>query len=172
MPGEEKLRVNYYVGSLLAQGGEVRVDDSKIIFSPTSALDKAMGAKDIEIPFRDINALEHKGQLLRTFNIKTGDRTHKFEGSQAKKLAELLEGALNEKGLMTAIQIEKKSEDKLQKFSPESFSVPACGKCSKTLRPDYAFCPYCSASVKSLCESCHRIIEEDWVACPYCGKKK
>ena len=170
MPNVLKLRVNYYVGAMLAQGGEVWLDPSKIIFSPTSALDKAMGAKDIEIPFTEIRSMAHKGDLLRVFIIKTDQKTHKFEGSQAKRLADLVESALKEKGLMKNVIFEKK-ETGLNGGSDSYPSATLCHQCSSLLKPEYAFCPYCGTSIKPACPSCHRMTQTDWAACAYCGSK-
>lgn len=172
MPNEQKLRLNYFVGAALAQGGEVRLDGTKIVFFPTSALDRAMGAKEVEIPYQQIRALEHKGELLRTFNIKTDQKVYKFEGSQAKKLAELLEKNLKESGFMDNIQFDKKSAAPSPQAAPSWAGLSPCKNCSKSLKPDYAFCPSCATPVKPVCKSCHRATEKDWVVCAYCGQKE
>jgi ATP-dependent Clp protease ATP-binding subunit ClpB len=65
MPKSPIFRINHYVGAVLAQGGNIWLDDSMIVFSPTSAIDRAMGAKDVHIPFQNIQHMEFKGELLR-----------------------------------------------------------------------------------------------------------
>lgn len=169
MADDKKLRVNYYVGALLAQGGEVRVDDSKIVFSPTSAIDRAMGAKDVEIPFQNIQGLEQKSDISRTFHIKTGERVHKFEGSQARELAKLLEQTLQSKG--HKIKFEKKETELTGSGSLPLSTTGVCPTCAKYIKNDFAFCPYCERSLKPLCKSCHRTLEPDWKLCAYCGTK-
>jgi len=158
----QKLRINYYVGSMLAQGGDVWLENSKIRFSPTSALDKAMGAKDIEIPFNEIRILEHRGDLQRTINVKTDKKVHKFEGSNARKLTEMLEKSLKTAGLLPKIQIEG---------DVISGSLLHCAQCTRSLKSDYAFCPFCATEAKANCPSCHRHLESGWVACATCGMK-
>jgi len=162
MPAEKSLRLNYYVGSLLAQGGDVRVEGSKIIFLPTSALDIAMGAKPVEIPFQSIKGLEHKGEFLRTFNVKTDDGVHKFEGSQAIKLAELLEASLREEGMADNIPFER---------AQPAETLIKCPKCSKQVKSEFTFCPSCGTSINTTCKSCKKKVEEDWAMCAFCGNK-
>jgi hypothetical protein len=143
MPDKENLRVNYYVGSVLAQGGEVRLEGGKIIFSPTSSIDRAMGAKEVEIPFQKIRGVEHKGEFLRTFTIKTEEKTHKFEGSQARKLAELLEKELKNQGLIANIPFEKTTDNLNLKVKPQAPTEKPCIQCKKSLKPEFFFCPFC-----------------------------
>ena len=157
----EKIRVNYYVGAMLAQGGEAQILDSKIVFSPTSALDRAMGAKDVEISFGDIRTLKQSGELSRTFQIGTIQKVHKFEGSQVRRFAENLAVTLKKQDLMAKIQFE--IDDGL-------LSQTRCTQCAKTLKDDYVFCPHCGSAAKSACKSCRRIIQDDWATCAYCGQ--
>lgn len=158
MPKSEVFRINYYVGSVLAQGGNVWIEDSKIVFSPTSSIDRAMGAKDVLIPFSEIQDLDFKGELMRTFLVKTAVRTHKFEGNHAKKIWELLEKSL--------------AENKTS-ASPVS-SLPRdhrCDQCNTPLEPCFSFCPSCAAPIKTKCTSCRHAIMPHWAACAYCGWK-
>jgi len=116
-PAVSMYRINYYVGSVLAQGGNIWVDESKIVFSPTSAIDRAMGAKDVHIPFKDIRSRDFRGDIRRMFTITTADRTHKFEGSNAKNVWDLLDKALP--------------------------PARACAKCAEPLQVRFRFCPMC-----------------------------
>jgi len=162
----EIYRLNYYVGALLAQGGNLWFEGSKIVFSPTSALDRAMGARNVEIAFQQIREMEYKGELSRTFILKTDDRIHKFEGAQAKKVWEILQKALPN-GKETASEGPDKNVAHLPKSSP----VLACDQCSKRLEPGYSFCPHCGNRLKSACTSCHRSVDPAWSACAFCGWK-
>jgi len=180
MPKSEIFRVNYYVAGMLAQGGNVWLDDSKIVFSPTSALDRAMGAKDVEIPFQQIHGLAFKGDLLRTFIIQTTDRKHKFEGRQAKKVWELLDRALIIEGILPALPAVPTPAPAPAAAAAAPAPVPkqtsllallTCDRCAKPLEPGYSFCPSCGTRVKSVCSSCRRAIVPTWAACAWCGWK-
>lgn len=133
-PTGETFRLNYFVGGMLAYGGNFWIESSRIVFSPTGALDRAMGAKDVEINFTDIISIEYTGALSRTFHIKTGDKAHRFEGSQAKRVWDILQEKMPDKKVLTGV------------------SAPAspCGQCSRPLQPAFVFCPYCGVRVKSL----------------------
>jgi hypothetical protein len=182
MAKSEIFRVNYYIGPLLAQGGNIWIDDSKVIFSPTSALDRAMGAGDIEIPFQHISDLVFKGDLLRTFNIKTPEKTHKFEGSQAKKVWALLDQSLKATGSRSSApaSIPASSPATTPPLANTAKSVPTqtippvsmgCDQCAKPLYPGYSFCPFCGTRIKSVCSSCRRAIVLTWSVCAWCGWK-
>lgn len=46
-----------------------------------------------------------------------------------------------------------------------------CLSCNEAVRPGFAFCPSCGATLKPACPSCKKPIESDWMACAYCGTK-
>lgn len=158
MPVAEMFRVNYFVGALLAQGGNLWLEESKLVFSPTSAIDRAMGAENVEIPFQSIRGVEYSGVLSRSFNIKTDDKIHKFEGGQAKKVWELLDKVLGQKGLASTT-------------SAKPTTALVCNQCEQSLQPGYSFCPGCGGRLKSTCQACHKAIGPSWVACAFCGAK-
>lgn len=159
------FRVNYYVGAMLAQGGNIWVDEAALIFSPTSTLDRAMGAKDVQINFPEIRAMEFKGDLFRSFTVTTAEKTHKFEGSQAKQIWGILDGAVKAKpgpaaGPASAVK------------TAGTTSTPlVCDHCQKNLEPGFMFCPACSARIKAACPSCHKAPAPQWAACAFCGWK-
>jgi len=185
MPVAETFRVNYYVGAVLAQGGNLSFEGTKIIFSPTSAIDRAMGARDVEIPFREIRAASYAGALSRTVRVKTDDKVHKFEGGQAKQIWELLKNALQKLGTMPPDKKPNKTTDaSAQSFfsaepparpqpasPPQPSSSLSCDQCEKPLQAGYSFCPYCGNRLKAVCSSCHRTLDPSWSACAYCGLK-
>ena len=176
MPKSEIFRVNYYVGAGLAHGGNIWLENSKLIFSPTSALDRAMGARDVEIPFDRINDLVFKGDLFRTFIIKTTEKVHKFEGSKAKKVWELLDMALKSGGAILAEQspTSRNTEPAAPASAPGhmlSSTKLLCDHCAKSIEPGFSFCPSCGNRVKIVCSSCHRAIISTWIACAWCGWK-
>lgn len=160
MPASEIFRVNYYVNGLLAQGGNLWIDGAKIVFSPTSALDRAMGAKDVEILFPQIESLSFAGNLSRAFNVKTAEKIHKFEGSNARKVWETLEKALPNKGVLPPPSVQ-----------PKTAAGFCCDQCSGALQPGFLYCPRCAARVKSLCTSCKKSVDPHWSACAFCGWK-
>lgn len=158
MPVVETFHVNYFVGALLAQGGNLWLEDSKLVFSPTSAIDRAMGAQNVDIPFQTIRGVDYSGSLSRSFSIKTDDKIHKFEGSQAKKVWELLEKALAQKGM--AVTSNHKHNSAL-----------ICAQCEHSLQAGFSYCPYCGTRLKSVCPACHKSIDPNWIACAFCGSK-
>ena len=169
MSTNEKFRVNYYVSGLLAQGGELWIDASKIVFSPTSALDRAMGAKTLEIPFEHVVGMNYTGALSRFFLINTGEKVHKFEGGMTKRVWEVLEKALPKKAMVTPATPQHK---------PAPITAPAkpttgltCVQCAKPLQPYYSFCPHCAARIKTNCPSCQKAIDPSWMACAFCGRR-
>ncbi|MCG3205538.1 MAG: hypothetical protein KCHDKBKB_02260 [Elusimicrobia bacterium] len=171
----EVFRINHYVGGLLAQGGNIWLEGSKIMFSPTSALDRAMGAKDLEIPFQKIRGVEFKGDLLRAFSITTIDQTHKFEGTQARKVWEILDRSLKSNSSSSSIHSASTGRPTPASTSstlntPTSSSF-TCHQCSKTLEPGFSFCPSCGTRPKSMCSSCHKTVSPSWIICAFCGWK-
>jgi hypothetical protein len=164
-PATEVFRVNYYLGAMLAQGGNLTLEEAVVKFSPTSALDRAMGAKDVEIPYKAIRGMSYSGPLSRSFTIKTEGKVHKFEGAQAKRVWELLAKTLPEKGCVLTPMVEKAPAR-----PPVSVADGlACDGCRMALQPGYAFCPSCGTSVKSVCGACKRSIDPRWAACAFCG---
>lgn len=148
MAKSETFRLNYYVGAMLAQGGNLWFDDSKIVFSPTSAIDRALGASDVEIPFLKIQNVEFKGDMTRMFHIKTADKLHRFHGSQAKVAWENLATTLKARGMQPV----PKPSDLLGKPVQTGTAKPAgktlaCQKCSGRLETNFLFCPFCGTRV-------------------------
>lgn len=43
-----------------------------------------------------------------------------------------------------------------------------CPQCRKSVRDDFAICPYCRASLQTSCPNCKRAVQADWQAFPYC----
>ncbi len=171
MPSPEVFRLNYYVSGLLAQGGNVWLEDSKLIFSPTSALDRAMGAKNVEILFSHVRGMNYGGALTRSFSLSTDGKVHKFEGSQAKRVCELLEKVLPKNGAapvkITVIPASPPSAPSPVKHA-SGFS---CMQCQTSLQPGFCYCPHCGTAIKSICKSCRRTIDPNWSVCAFCGWK-
>lgn len=135
MPKSEIFRLNYYVGAVLAQGGNTWFDESKIVFSPSSAIDRAFGASDIEIPFTQIKGVKYNGGIMGSILIKTEDKLHKFQGRQAKNAWEALSTSLKERGMKPM-------------GKPET-TAQTCQKCSGRLEPNFLFCPFCGVRIPS-----------------------
>ncbi len=142
----QKFRVNYFVGALLAQGGHVSLDDTRIIFSPTSAIDRAMGAKDVEIQIHHIRAVSYSGALSRTFKIKTDERIHKFEGGQTREFWEVLETVLRSKGMKPIEPVGTPTPN--PPAAAISTTAFPCPQCRQLLQPSFNFCPYCGTPSK------------------------
>src|SRR5258708_1592387 len=97
MPNAQKFHLNYYVGAMLAQGGDMWLDGTKIIFSPTISIDRALAATDVEIHLDKIKEAEYKGDVRRWFHVQTTDKVHKFQGTQAKEAWDYLKKVLRVK---------------------------------------------------------------------------
>ncbi len=167
MNATEKFRVNYYVGALLAQGGNLTLEDSKIVFSPTSALDRAMGAVDVAIPFQQILGMESKGTLSRSVHIKTNEKIHKFEGGQAQKFWDALQRIMSNGAPATDAPVKPSDV----KAAPPPAAGFQCDRCLQPIQPGYFFCPHCAQRLKSVCVSCHKAVDPTWAACAFCGWK-
>lgn len=46
-----------------------------------------------------------------------------------------------------------------------------CPNCGKGVKPGFAFCPHCGASVQPTCPNCGRAVEPGWANCPHCGQQ-
>lgn len=174
MAVNEIFRVNYYVSGMLAQGGNLWLDTAKICFSPTSALDRALGAKNVDIPFLQIQNISQPGTLSRTIQITVPGKVHRFEGGQAKRIWELLEKVLPNKGVMAPLGSQPAASAApapRPAASPSHTGSLACDHCSKPIQPGYNFCPHCASRLKAVCLSCSKSVDPTWAACAYCGRR-
>ncbi len=57
---------------------------------------------------------------------------------------------------------------------PPQSATSQCLKCNKAVSPDFAVCPYCSASLKTTntCSGCNKELQPEFAVCPYCGKSR
>jgi hypothetical protein len=44
-----------------------------------------------------------------------------------------------------------------------------CTRCGFQVRPGFAFCPKCGASLAQACPQCRRAVEPGWTHCAHCG---
>lgn len=171
MTPSDALRVNYYVGAVLAQGGEVRFEEEKLVFCPTGALDRAMGAKDVEVQFIDIRWVNYNGDLSRLLRVKTDKKIHKFAGSQARQLGLNLKSVLGSRNpdIMFEVGEEAKASAPPPRSPTPTKTPENCKGCGKPVRLDFAFCPYCKTSLRPTCPSCMTATESDWIVCAFCA---
>jgi predicted RNA-binding Zn-ribbon protein involved in translation (DUF1610 family) len=45
-----------------------------------------------------------------------------------------------------------------------------CTSCGTQMRPGFAFCPKCGASLAPACPECRRTVEPGWTHCAHCGR--
>ena len=64
----------------------------------------------------------------------------------------------------------KPEAEAIQKSFSEQQDGRRCPACHKSLRADFAFCPFCQATLKHICPACRKPMDKDWVSCPFCGK--
>lgn len=67
--------------------------------------------------------------------------------------------------------MEERAEQRMemQALAAHAAQSPSCKNCYRTLRADFARCPYCASYVGVACPGCERLTEAAWVVCPYCG---
>ena len=57
----------------------------------------------------------------------------------------------------------------LQLDEQEAFTTQArCPNCKATVESEFALCPNCLTSLKTLCGRCNQQLKMDWKICPYC----
>ena len=56
-----------------------------------------------------------------------------------------------------------------QQEEKEDLATSTCPKCNKPIKPDFAYCPHCTAPLKGVCHKCNRDVEPEWMVCPHCG---
>ena len=172
------FKVTYYVGVMLAQGGTLTVREDSLFFAP-SALERAMGAEDVAVPYDQIKTVEIKGTITESLMVRTKEKAYRFVGSDLDKILNLTNRAIqacpSKPKLETAAKSMSapKSEADTQTFSTHHSQVIAqedqCPSCSKTILPEFNFCPNCKAAIRASCKSCHRKIESEWKYCVFCS---
>ena len=50
----------------------------------------------------------------------------------------------------------------------KAFFAHRCPNCKAAIEPEFAVCPNCLASLKTLCNRCNQQLKLDWKICPYC----
>lgn len=157
------FQVHYYVGPMLAVSGELRITGTNILFKATGVLEKMMNMQDVAISMADIVAYEYAGGLLRTVRIRTNDKVHKFEGSEAGKLGDVLLNLLPNKATRTP--------SKVQSMHPHIGPKYSCIHCGFVAQPGFRVCPSCRAFPQNVCERCRCLLDTAWTYCAYCGTK-
>ena len=163
MQNEALFQVHYFVGALLVESGEVRLNGTQIVFTPTGVLEKMMNVKDVVIPMADIVAHEYTGGLVRTVRIQTKEKVHKFEGSETARLGEVLFNLLPNKAV--------RKPSKVQTMHPFIGPKYACSQCAFVAQPGFRVCPNCGAFPKNVCQRCRCLLDTAWTFCAYCGTK-
>lgn len=66
-------------------------------------------------------------------------------------------------------------EERYQREIEESYlaqelgALPACPRCSRSVRDEFTFCPDCGTTLRRACASCGRLVDIDWAVCAFCG---
>lgn len=180
-----EFKVTYYVGVMLAQGGVLMIRDNGVLFAPR-ALERAMGAVDISIPFDEIKMAEVSGTITESLLVRTSQKVHRFVGSDLYKILDVINSSLQAYKQFKASQPKSAQEtgkgaetgseikpELARGESPDSGQKPAsqgrCPSCLKPVRTDFNFCPFCKAPIKNVCPSCRQRLESDWKFCAFCG---
>ncbi len=163
MENKAVFQVNYFVGTMLAEVGELQVTPTHLTFTPTGMIEKIMGAKSIVIPLSDIISFDYTGGLARTVKILTPQRIHKFEGSATSGFGDLLVKLLPGKAARRPSQV--------QMMFPRITPQNACEECTEQLTSGLSFCTRCGATPSGLCSHCQKLTEPSWAFCGFCGTK-
>jgi RNA polymerase subunit RPABC4/transcription elongation factor Spt4 len=66
-------------------------------------------------------------------------------------------------------------EQRYQREIEESYlaqelgALPACPRCSRSVRDEFTFCPDCGTTLRRTCGSCGRLVDIGWAICAFCG---
>ena len=177
-----EFKVTYYVGVMLAQGGLLIIKDDCILFAPR-ALERAMGAQDVTIPFQNVRMAEVTGTITESLQIKTKERVHRFVGSDLYKILDLINAALQEyqrnpppsqapaaqePATKTAQAAAEDASSRNGAAKPVAFGQ--CPSCFKPSKPHFNFCPFCKSAIKTVCAVCRQALEPGWKFCAACGQ--
>src|SRR6185295_11858048 len=77
---------------MLDQGGVLQIKDDHLLFAPR-ALERAMGAADVEIPFGGVKMVEVTGTLTEFLIVRTLEKPHKFVGGDLYKIRDIINSA-------------------------------------------------------------------------------
>jgi len=170
-----KQKVTYYVGRMYAAGGILLLRQNDLLFSPQSALDRAMGATEVSIPLADITGIEVKGTIIKTLYIQTGSVAHRFVGSELDALKERMEllrkHVADPAGRPAAVIAPPVHEIPAEDLEPATARAHGqCPVCAAAVRATFNFCPFCAARLTQiLCAHCHERLEPGWKSCSRCG---
>lgn len=181
-----EYKVTYYVGAMLAQGGVLEVKEDRLVFAPR-ALERAMGAQDVVVPYTAIKMVEVTGTLTESLMVRTSEKAHRFVGGDLYKIRDRINAGLQiyqhripvmspDSPLIAATQVPPSSTvtaETQAKAEQATMVKPStdgkCPDCSKDLRNDFNFCPYCQKSIRFVCPGCTKAVEKSWKYCAYCS---
>ena len=87
-------RCRYHTGPL-AFSGDIYITDKRIIFIPSSTIDKLAGAKDVCIEILDIALIDVKGFLSKQLYLITDTSEYRFSGAGAFRIQSQIEKIRN-----------------------------------------------------------------------------
>lgn len=163
MSDDQIFHVNYYVAALLSQGGDLKLNDARILFTPTSPIDSAIFGNEVMIQLETIWAYEVVGGISRTVRIKAKDRIYKFEGSEAVAFGQALYKKIPKKLI--------RPESVVKPLHPIIGPQYSCEECTEVLKPGIKFCTRCGKPPRNACLNCRALLDTNWLYCGYCGHK-
>ena len=138
-PPEEVLaeaRVNLFVSRLITQSGTLHLTNRRLSFTPIGVLDRAMGARVVQVPLDHIEGLETSGQLDRRTRIRARNMQLLLLGELPEAFVSSLRTTLASRGTLLSVA-----------EAPRSFFTPStlrhCGSCSRPIDPVVGFCTHC-----------------------------
>lgn len=164
-----EFKVTYYVGVMLAQGGSLIIREDQLLFAPRP-IERAMGATDTAIPFKEINMVDITGTITESLIVRTPKKPHRFVGGDLYKIRDLIHSALQEyQQKSSSLSSVKTAEKTADLVSVKSKIKAQCSSCGEPVQNEFHFCPHCKAVLKAACSKCYRTIGEEWKFCAFCG---
>lgn len=181
---ENEFKMTHYIGVMLAQGGVLTIKEDSLIFSP-GTLERTMGAEETVMPFDKIKMVEVTGTITESLIVRTQEKSHRFVGGEPYKIRDIINSAV-QKFLQHKPAISTNSTKTL-KQSPapdtattnipvDAIPTPSqtksgvtCPSCSKPIRDEFNFCPFCQTLLKKSCSKCFKAVEQEWKACAFCN---
>ncbi|MBK7971955.1 MAG: zinc ribbon domain-containing protein [Deltaproteobacteria bacterium] len=131
-----EARVNLFVSRLLTQSGLLHVTNRRVSFTPIGVLDRAMGARDLQLPVEAIEGIETSGSLDRRTRIRARNAQLLILGELPEAFVATLRRALAAKGLLLSVTEAPRS-------GHGSHPLAHCTSCTRPIDPAVGFCPHC-----------------------------
>jgi len=184
---KSEFKVTYYVGTMLAQGGVLIIDNHRLLFVP-GIIERKLGADDEEILFENIKMVEVTGVITESLIVRTQKKAHRFVGSDLSNVSNIINNAVNSYQMSNPTsRVRSPVATSSHQTAPRAAPSPQtetptpttqkteflkqCSSCHKGIRNDFNFCPHCSSVIQPSCSVCHKYVEPSWKFCAFCSQE-